>query len=408
MPRSTEIVGEKTNSTGLIIHRIIAYVVLVLLVVVSLFPFYLLIINATRGRSQAGIRWYPDHFLATNFKNLFSGSTAVAYGSVWRSLANSLFISACASLLSVYFSALTAYATHVYQFKLRKFADMFILIVMMVPTQASAIGFYQFMNKLGWTDTYIPLIIPAVAAPATYYFMKQYMASALPLEIVEAARIDGCGEFKTFNKIVTPILKPAFAVQIIFTFVTNWNNYFMPRLILTSKSKYTIPLVLNAMRYAGPQEKDVGMFSKLGWTDTYIPLIIPAVAAPATYYFMKQYMASALPLEIVEAARIDGCGEFKTFNKIVTPILKPAFAVQIIFTFVTNWNNYFMPRLILTSKSKYTIPLVLNAMRYAGPQEKDVGMFSLYIVLAILPVVIVYLCLSKFIIRGVALGSVKG
>ena len=250
MPRSTEIVGEKTNSTGLIIHRIIAYVVLVLLVVVSLFPFYLLIINATRGRSQAGIRWYPDHFLATNFKNLFSGSTAVAYGSVWRSLANSLFISACASLLSVYFSALTAYATHVYQFKLRKFADMFILIVMMVPTQASAIGFYQFMNKLGWTDTYIPLIIPAVAAPATYYFMKQYMASALPLEIVEAARIDGCGEFKTFNKIVTPILKPAFAVQIIFTFVTNWNNYFMPRLILTSKSKYTIPLVLNAMRYA--------------------------------------------------------------------------------------------------------------------------------------------------------------
>ena len=122
MPRSTEIVGEKTNSTGLIIHRIIAYVVLVLLVVVSLFPFYLLIINATRGRSQAGIRWYPDHFLATNFKNLFSGSTAVAYGSVWRSLANSLFISACASLLSVYVSALTAYATHVYQFKLRKFA----------------------------------------------------------------------------------------------------------------------------------------------------------------------------------------------------------------------------------------------------------------------------------------------
>ena len=92
MPRSTEIVGEKTNSTGLIIHRIIAYVVLVLLVVVSLFPFYLLIINATRGRSQAGIRWYPDHFLATNFKNLFSGSTAVAYGSVWRSLANSLFM----------------------------------------------------------------------------------------------------------------------------------------------------------------------------------------------------------------------------------------------------------------------------------------------------------------------------
>ena len=120
-----------------------------------------------------------------------------------------------------------------------------------------------------------------------------------------------------------------------------------------------------------------------------------------------QYPCTEIANEVEK--RLQGCcGEFKTFNKIVTPILKPAFAVQIIFTFVTNWNNYFMPRLILTSKSKYTIPLVLNAMRYAGPQEKDVGMFSLYIVLAILPVVIVYLCLSKFIIRGVALGSVKG
>ena len=145
-----------------------------------------------------------------------------------------------------------------------------------------------------------------------------------------------------------------------------------------------------------------------GLTNSYIPLIVPSIAAPAVFYFMKQYMDSSLPLEIVEAARIDGCGEFRTFNSIVLPILKPAFAVQAIFTFVTNWNNYFMPRLILDEKSKYTVPLILSAMRNAGPQEIHAGMFNLYIVIAILPVVLVYLLLSKFIIRGVALGPVKG
>ncbi len=285
--------GILSEHAKLIIKRIIVYTVLILLVVISLLPFYLLLMNATRPKVQSGIRWFPDHFLVQNFRSLFSGTSSAAYGNIFRSLLNSLFVSACTSILSVYFSALTAYAIHAYEFKLKKFAHAFILIIMMVPTQASSIGFYRQM--------------------------------------------------------------------------VSW-----------------------------------------GLTDSYIPLIVPSIAAPATYYFMISYMKSSLPLEIVEAARIDGSGEFRTFNSIVCPILKPAFAVQMIFTFVTNWNNFFMPRLIINDKSKYTIPLVLSAMRHAGPQETDAGMFNLYIVLAILPVVIVYLCLSKFIIRGVALGSVKG
>ncbi len=260
MTGSLEVVGQKTSNTTLTIRRIVAYVVLGILVFISLFPFFLLLINATRERRQVGIQFYPGSELINNIKKLFAPATAVAYGSVYRALLNSLIISASASLLSVYFSAITAYATHVYRFKLRKFADTFILLIMMVPTQASAIGFYRIMKNWGLTDSYIPLIVPAIAAPATYYFMKQYMASSLPLEIIEAARIDGCGEFRIFNSIVTPILKPAYAVQIIFTFVSNWNNFFMPRLIIDSKDKYTVPLVLSQMRVAGPQEKDNGVF----------------------------------------------------------------------------------------------------------------------------------------------------
>ncbi len=292
MTGSLEVVGQKTSNTTLTIRRIVAYVVLGILVFISLFPFFLLLINATRERRQVGIQFYPGSELINNIKKLFAPATAVAYGSVYRALLNSLIISASASLLSVYFSAITAYATHVYRFKLRKFADTFILLIMMVPTQASAIGFYRIMKNWGLTDSYIPLIVPAIAAPATYYFMKQYMASSLPLEIIEAARIDGCGEFRIFNSIVTPILKPAYAVQIIFTFVSNWNNFFMPRLIIPSKDKYTVPLVLSQMRVAGPQEKDNGVF--------YLYMVIAILPVVLVYLFLSKFIIRGIALGSVK------------------------------------------------------------------------------------------------------------
>ena len=292
MTGSLEVVGQKTSNTTLTIRRIVAYVVLGILVFISLFPFFLLLINATRERRQVGIQFYPGSELINNIKKLFAPATAVAYGSVYRALLNSLIISASASLLSVYFSAITAYATLVYRFKLRKLADTFILLIMMVPTQASAIGFYRIMKNWGLTDSYIPLIVPAIAAPATYYFMKQYMASSLPLEIIEAARIDGCGEFRIFNSIVTPILKPAYAVQIIFTFVSNWNNFFMPRLIIDSKDKYTVPLVLSQMRVAGPQEKDNGVF--------YLYMVIAILPVVLVYLFLSKFIIRGIALGSVK------------------------------------------------------------------------------------------------------------
>lgn len=296
MSMTPDVVGQSNDHVKLTIRRVIAYIVLILLVVVSLFPFYIMIINATRGKVQTGIKFLPEGEMYRNLKNLFSPYTKMMFGNIFASLKNSLIVSGCTAALSVYFSALTAYAIHVYDFRLKKFAHTFILLVMMVPTQAAAIGFYRLMSDWELTNSFIPLIVPSIAAPAVYFFMKQYMNSSLPLEIVEAARIDGCGEFRTFNSIVLPILKPAFAVQAIFTFVTNWNNYFMPRLILDEKDKLTIPLVLQSMRAA----------------------------------------------------------------------------IQ------------------------------------SNPKIADAGLFNMYILIAILPVVVVYLCLSKFIIRGVALGSVKG
>ena len=142
--------------------------------------------------------------------------------------------------------------------------------------------------------------------------------------------------------------------------------------------------------------------------DTLIPLIITAVASPVTFFYMRQYMQSALPLSLIEAARIDGAGEFRIFNTMVVPMMKPAIAVQAIFSFVASWNNYFTPALILSSDKHKTLPILIAQLRSADFLKFDMGQVYVMILFSILPVVIVYLILSRYIVDGVALGAVKG
>ena len=122
----------------------------------------------------------------------------------------------------------------------------------------------------------------------------------------------------------------------------------------------------------------------------------------------KPEKQSVLPMEIIDAARVDGSGEFRTFNTIILPMLKPALAVQLIFNFVQSWNNYFMPALLLDKAEMKTVPLMIAQLRSADYSKFDMGKVYMFILLAILPVVVVYICLSKFIIKGVTAGSVKG
>ena len=105
---------------------------------------------------------------------------------------------------------------YAYDFKLRKLAFTVILLIMTMPTQVSALGFLNLMDSMKLTNTLWPLILPSIAAPTVFFFMKQYMDSSLPRDIIDAARIDGSGEFHTFNTVILPILKPAMAVQAIF------------------------------------------------------------------------------------------------------------------------------------------------------------------------------------------------
>ncbi len=240
---------------GIRTRRMIAYVVLALVSFFCLFWFYILFINATRsnGELQSGFTPFPSTHLLENWHNLIDGTLPI-----WRGMFNSLIVALLSAGLSTYFSTMTAYAIHAYQFRMKQFVYAFILAVMMIPTQVTALGFVKLISGMQLEDTFVPLVVPAIAAPVTFFYMKQYMESTLPLSLIEAARIDGSGEFHTFNQIVLPLMKPAIAVQAIFTFVTSWNNYFVPALVLHEDKMKTLPILIAQLRSADWLKFDMG------------------------------------------------------------------------------------------------------------------------------------------------------
>lgn len=245
----------KTKGFNIKTRRSIAYITLILLTILCLFWFYILFVNSTRTHSQitTGFSALPGTHFKENWDSLMGGQLPV-----WRALFNSLFVATASAALATYFSAMTAYAIHAYRFKGRKFIGTFILMVMMIPTQVTALGFLNLIDTMGLDNSFVPLIAPAIASPVTYFYMKQYLQSSMPLSIIEAARIDGAGEFRIFNTIVIPIIKPAIAVQAIFGFVASWNNYFTPALVLHSNDKKTLPLIIAQLRSADYLKFDMG------------------------------------------------------------------------------------------------------------------------------------------------------
>ena len=278
---------EYKTSKGLGMHarKTIAYIVLVLITFFCLIWFYILFINATRsnGELTRGFSPLPSHYLITNWQNLISGTLPVV-----RGMLNSVIVSTCSAVLSVYFSTITAYAIHAYDFKGKKFMATFILAVMMIPTQVTALGFLQLITKLHMDDTFTPLIVPAIAAPITYFYMKQYMESTLPLAIIEAARIDGSGEFRAFNSIVLPMMKPAIAVQAIFTFVSSWNNYFTPALVLHTDTKKTLPILIAQLRSADFLKFDMGQ--------VYVMIAFSIFPVIVVYLLLSKFIVGGVAL----------------------------------------------------------------------------------------------------------------
>ena len=265
-------------------RRAWCYLVLVLISFLCLFFFYVLIINSTRTHFeiQKGFSLMPGKSIITNFRNVLTDANIP----VISGIRNSLLVSACSAALSVYFSALTAYGIYAYNFKFKKAAFALILLIMTMPTQVSALGFLQLISKMGLKNSFIPLIVPSIAAPTVFFFMKQYLDASLPMEIVEAARVDGSGEFFTFNRIVLPMLKPAVSVQLIFTFVESWNNYFLPALLLDKAEMKTVPIMIAQLRAADYSKFDLGK--------VYMFILLAILPVLLVYIFLSHYIVKGV------------------------------------------------------------------------------------------------------------------
>ena len=259
------------DKTASRIRSIVAHVVLIILSFMCLFFFYVLIVNASHSHAelQKGFSALPGKYFWKNLMNVANDGSFPMF----RGILNSIIVSGCSAVLCTYFSSLTAYGLYAYDFKARNVAFTFIMAILVMPTQVTAMGFLRLITKMGLYDSLLPLISPSVASPAVFYFMYSYLQSSLPMSLVEAARIDGSGEFRTFNSIVLPIMKPAIAVQAIFTFVGSWNNYFVPALVIQSKSKMTVPILIATLRGADYMNFDMGKIYMM-ITVAIVPIII--------------------------------------------------------------------------------------------------------------------------------------
>lgn len=267
------------------VYKTLIYVVCIFLAILSIFPFYIMFVNATRASNQIqsnALSLIPSKHLLSNFAVFEGKSFSPIMGFI-----NSMIVSTGATVLTIYFSSLTAYALVVYNWRLRQAFFIFIMAVMMIPGQVTGIGFYQMIYRIGWTNNFLPLILPGIAAPITVFFMRQYLMGTLSLDIVNSGRVDGAGEFHIFNRIILPIMKPAIATQAIFSFVGSWNNLFMPTILLTDKTKYTMPIMVSLLK---------GDIYKTEYGSVYLGLSLTVLPLFVVYFMLSKYIIAGVAL----------------------------------------------------------------------------------------------------------------
>ncbi len=264
------------------IKRGVLYVCLSVLAAMCLLPFLLMIVNATRSGVEIthSFTLIPSSHLKDNWEALF------AYVNLFTGFRNSIIVAVPATILTAYFSAITAYAMAVYRFKGNKWLFKIIVVFMMIPAQLSLIGFYNLCQKLHMVDSYLPLILPAIASPGTVFFLRQYVQATLSRALLEAARIDGASEIHIFHKIVLPIMAPGIATMSIGAFIGNWNSYLVPLILLNTPEKMTLPVMITTLNAATDLQKNQGAIY-LGVAISVVPILI-------VFCFCSKYIISSI------------------------------------------------------------------------------------------------------------------
>ena len=218
----------------------IIYGLLLILLLISAVPFYLVMINSTHSSLDivTKLNLLPGNFLFENYRTMQS------LVNIWQGFANSILITVPYTFFTAYFGALTALAFAKYSFPGKNFLFAIVLASMMIPAQVTIIGFYQLNLRLGLLNSYLPFVLPGMASAVTIFFLRGIIEQTIPDSLLESARIEGCSEFYIFNHLVLPCVTPGIAAMCIFNFVSCWNNYIGPLIIMTNKALYPLPVMI--------------------------------------------------------------------------------------------------------------------------------------------------------------------
>ncbi len=273
--------SSRRKRRGKLAAKVLTYAFLGGLALVSLFPFYLMFTSATLETGEilsASPRLFFGTNLAANWAHL---GEKIHTG---RVLFNSLLIAAVYTALTLFLDSLAGYALAKFRFRGRGVLFAVIILTLMIPNQVLLVPLFTMMNKLGWQNTYGAVILPSLANAFGIFLMRQNMLN-FPDAIIESARIDGCGEFSIFLRIVLPSMKPALGALGIYNFISQWGNFMWPLIILGTKDMYTFPVALASLN--GLQRTDYGMVM-LGSTLATIPIMLMFLV------FQKQFVSGVM------------------------------------------------------------------------------------------------------------------
>lgn len=262
--------------------KTVSYLLLIAGALVSIFPFYWMFVISTNDRS-AVFRIPPT--LAFGDQFFINFQRVLDRIEFFQALFNSFFVSTVTTVLVLFFCTLAGYAFAKYDFPGKRVLFVFVLATLFVPQQLSVLPNYVIMAKLKWIDTYQAIIVPGMVSAFGIFWMRQYISSAIHKELLEAARIDGSGHFRTFRSVVVPLVLPALATLGIFTFMNVWNDFFWPLVVLKNAEHFTIQIVLQQL-FSNRDGLDYGMIMSATFCAT-LPLLI-------VFLFFSRWFISGL------------------------------------------------------------------------------------------------------------------
>jgi multiple sugar transport system permease protein len=212
---------------------------------VMLAPFYFMFVFATHSRTAIFNLPPPLWFGADLLDNLQILTSRLPF---WRNLGWSVYVAIASTALTLLFCSMAGYAFALMEFRFKKTLFTLVMGTMLLPSFMNMIPSFMVMDALGWIDQHRALYIPGAASAFGIFLMRQFATSAIPRELIEAARMDGCGEFAIYWRIVLPLLKPALGTLGLITFIASWNNFMGPLIVMRSADNYTLPLALRSLQ----------------------------------------------------------------------------------------------------------------------------------------------------------------